>query len=34
MEIRIADPKDVKEMFDVRTSVRENHMSLEELAAR
>jgi GNAT superfamily N-acetyltransferase len=33
MKIRIATPADIAAMFDVRTSVRENHMSLEELAA-
>lgn len=33
MEIRIADSADVGQMFDVRTSVRENHLSLEELAS-
>ncbi|WP_157830583.1 GNAT family N-acetyltransferase [Aeromonas sobria] len=33
MMIRIATPDDVNGMFEVRTSVRENHMSLSELAA-
>lgn len=30
--IRPATPADVPDLFDVRTSVRENHLSLEELA--
>ena len=33
MTIRIATPADVPAMFEVRTSVRENQMSLLELAA-
>lgn len=33
MHIRIATPDDVQGMFEVRTSVRENHLSLAELAA-
>lgn len=32
MEIRVASSADVPALFDVRTSVRENHMSLEALA--
>ena len=32
MQIRIARPADVPSLFDVRTSVRENHQSVEELA--
>lgn len=32
MTIRIATPEDVPGMFEVRTQVRENHMSLAELA--
>lgn len=32
MEIRVAGPDDVAGMFEVRTRVRENHMSLEALA--
>jgi len=32
MQIRVADAADVPSIFDVRTSVLENHMSLEELA--
>lgn len=32
MTIRIATPADVAGMFEVRTQVRENHMSLAELA--
>jgi GNAT superfamily N-acetyltransferase len=32
MRIRIAVPTDVPAIFDVRTSVLENHMSVEELA--
>lgn len=32
MKVRTAAHDDVKAMFEVRTSVRENHMSLEELA--
>jgi GNAT superfamily N-acetyltransferase len=34
IEIRIALPSDLPEMTRIRTSVRENHMSVEELAAR
>lgn len=30
--IRLADAADVPDLFDVRTSVRENHMTVEELA--
>ena len=33
MEIRVAVPADVPAMFEIRTSVRENHLSLEQLAA-
>jgi GNAT superfamily N-acetyltransferase len=33
MHIRLATPSDIPFMFEVRTSVLENHMSLEELAA-
>lgn len=33
MKIRIATPDDVDGMFEVRTNVRENHMSPSELAA-
>ncbi|XAH23773.1 GNAT family N-acetyltransferase [Xylophilus sp. GW821-FHT01B05] len=33
MKIRIATPADITAVFDVRTSVRENHMSMAELAA-
>lgn len=33
MPIRLATPADIPAIFTVRTSVRENHMSLEELAA-
>jgi len=32
MQIRIARPADVPSLFDVRTSVRENHQSVEDLA--
>jgi GNAT superfamily N-acetyltransferase len=32
LPIRIAVPADVRSLFDIRTSVRENHMSFEELA--
>lgn len=32
MKIRIADEADVPVLFDIRTSVRENHQSREELA--
>ena len=32
IRIRIAAPADVPSLFDVRTSVRENHQSVEELA--
>jgi GNAT superfamily N-acetyltransferase len=32
MQVRIAVPADVPSMFDVRTSVLENHMSVEALA--
>lgn len=34
LEIRIAVPGDLPEMTRIRTSVRENHASVEELAAR
>ena len=34
MEIRIATASDVTAMFEVRTSVRENHLSYEQLAER
>ncbi|MDV6208091.1 GNAT family N-acetyltransferase [Rhodococcus erythropolis] len=30
--IRLADAADVPDIFDVRTSVRDNHMTIEELA--
>jgi GNAT superfamily N-acetyltransferase len=30
--IRLAQPEDVETLFDIRTSVRENHQSREELA--
>lgn len=33
MSIRVATPADVEALFDVRTSVRENHQGREELAA-
>ncbi|MDW5443278.1 GNAT family N-acetyltransferase [Polaromonas sp. SM01] len=33
MQIRIATPSDILAMFEVRTRVLENHMSMEELAA-
>jgi GNAT superfamily N-acetyltransferase len=33
MEVRIAVPNDVQPMFDLRTNVRENHLSFEQLAA-
>ncbi len=33
IEIRIADATDVPALFDIRTSVRENHLSMTELAA-
>lgn len=33
MEIRRARPEDVELLFDIRTSVRENHQSREELAS-
>ena len=33
MRIRLAVPADIPVLFDIRTGVRENHMSLEELAA-
>jgi GNAT superfamily N-acetyltransferase len=32
MRVRIADIQDVETLFDIRTSVRENHQSREELA--
>ena len=32
LEIRLAEPYDVAALFDVRTSVRENHLSRERLA--
>jgi GNAT superfamily N-acetyltransferase len=32
MSLRLATPADIPAIFKVRTSVRENHMSLEELA--
>jgi GNAT superfamily N-acetyltransferase len=34
LEIRVALPSDLPEMTRIRTSVRENHASVEELAAR
>ncbi len=33
MQIRVATAADVEALFDIRTSVRENHQSREELAA-
>lgn len=33
MQIRVAVPADIPAVFEVRTSVRENHLSLAELAA-
>jgi len=33
MKVRVATESDVEALFDIRTSVHENHQSLEELAA-
>ena len=33
-ELRVATPADIPALFDVRTSVRENHLDLEQLAER